>query len=346
MAELDNHEAVYSFFDNNTGLRGFLGIHNTNLGPATGGTRMYPYKCEKEALRDVLLLSKAMTYKSALAGVPFGGGKAVIIGGSEIKSEGMLREYGKVIDSFKGGFTTGTDMGITHEDTETMATESEYILGQKNTVEKFDTSDMAALGVFFSIKEGLREIFGSPSVRGKKISINGVGKLGGELLRLLMEEGAEVVAADINLEVVEKIKSEYRDVKFVDPEVIFSQKVDAYSPCAIGGEFNEKTISRLDTKIISGGANNQLVSDTIGESLYKLGILYIPDYIANSGGLINIVDEMEENGYNKDRVTEKITSIGETVRKIINLSKARGKSTNIVANELAKKIIYESKKRN
>jgi len=336
--EYDDHDSVYLFYDANTGLKGFVALHNLNLGPATGGTRFYSYNNEVEALRDVLNLSKAMTYKCALAGVGFGGGKAVIIGDQSCKNINFFKKYGENIQSLGGKFTTGTDVGISDEDTKYMALGSEFILGQKNN--GFSTSDMAALGVFFSIKKVANNVL-AKSLSQLSVAIKGVGKLGGQLALFLAREGSKVYISDVNRDRVIKLEKLHNNILGVENDIIHKLDVDVYSPCALGNEFDEKNITELKAKTIIGGANNQLKSDGIGYLLHNKGVLYAPDYVVNAGGLISIVDELNEGGYSKGRVLKKVENIGNTLLNIIEKSAALKKPTFEVADMLAREIIYK-----
>ncbi len=339
-SEYDNHEKVVFFVDKTVGLRGYIAIHNTNLGPATGGTRIWHYKTDEEAVKDVLNLSKAMTYKCALAGVKFGGGKAVIISEQKNKNSELLKAYVQEVDKLQGEFTTGPDIGINESDTKIMSQQSKYILGHSTDGGKrFSTSDMAALGVFYGIQGVVKELKGVEKLDGIKVAIKGVGKLGGELLRLLIENNANVIVADINKDVENRIKGIYPNIEFVDYKKIHTYPVDIYSPCALGDEFNHTSIKELKTRIIVGGANNQLSSEMIGEELYNKGIFFAPDFIVNAGGLINIVDQFEGGGYQKERVLARIENIKVILKKVAERSKLEKLSPNFIAKKIAEDII-------
>lgn len=343
MPEFNNHEMVLFFYDKKTGLKGFICVHNTNLGSATGGTRYFEYETEEDALRDGLRLSMAMTYKCALAGVSHGGGKAVVIkNGHKPKNEAYLKMYAEKVNMLNGNFTTGEDIGINGKDIEILARYSKFI----NCRESIggDSSPFAALGIFYSIKPALKAVFGSEEIKGRTFAIKGLGKVGMELLRLLYEEGAEIIAADINKTATKEVLKKFPKIKIVKPEEIHKTQTDVYSPCALGKEFNNKTIRELKCKIICGAANNQLVSQTDGESLHKKNILYIPDYLANAGGLINVADELNKDGYSRERVLEKVKNIQITAENIIEISKKKKKPTSQIADELAEKIFTRKTK--
>jgi leucine dehydrogenase len=341
LPEFDNHEFVASIADESVGLKGFIAIHNTHLGPATGGTRYWHYTSELDALKDALKLSRAMTYKCALAGVPYGGGKGVLIGnGNSLKNEKFLRSYAQRINLLKGTFYTGEDVGVDQDDANRLAKYSPYIIGKK----KFggDPGPWAALGVFHALLAALKEVFGSEDLRNRTIAIQGLGKVGFGLAQLVHEKGGKVIAADIKEEAASAAARKLKNIKIVSAKEIHRQKVDVYSPNTLGAEVNERTINEFRCSIICGGANNQLKSDYYGAVLQRLGILYVPDYVANAGGLINVVAELDKRGYSKERVREKVAGIRETVNKIIALSKEKKKPTNEVADELARKIFAPS----
>jgi|TARA_B100001971_G_scaffold119819_1_gene110326 leucine dehydrogenase len=321
-SEFDDHELVCEIKDKGTGLHAYIAIHNTNLGPATGGTRFFFYKSKDEALADVLRLSKAMTYKCALASVPYGGGKGVIIGDpKKTKTNELLKAYAKAVNELKGKFTTGEDMGLTESDIMVLSNESKYINGRGSELGPF-----AALGVLKAIEAVIGK------VEGHTFAIKGLGKVGFALCKLIYERGGKIIGADIDEKAIERAK---KYVEIVDPLEIHKQRVDVYCPCALGNEFNEKTIDELGSKIICGAANNQLVSPDVGEKLHKKGITYIPDYVANAGGLIRAVL--------RGNVNKRINEIKDTTEKILNMARENNKSTSIIADDLAKKIINENK---
>lgn len=339
LPEFDNHKSVTFFHDKPSGLKAFVVIHNDNLGAAIGGTRMWAYATTIEGLQDALNLSRAMTYKCAMAGVRFGGGKGVIIGNpSTEKTTNLLTAYAaKVKDYFGPRFRTGTDVGLTDDDVKMMSAANPFLVGVMEG-DKLSTSHMATLGVFYSIKGCFEEANGGDGLSGKRFAIKGLGKTGMELLRLLTEEGAEVVAAEIDTDKVKYAKKHFPKVKIVKPEVIHKQKVDMYCPCALGGDLNKKTIKELDCKFVVGTANNQLSDNEIGDKLWKMGIIYAPDYVANGGGLINVADELEPDGYRKERVLARVRAIKETIQRIISRSKKSNQTTHRIADRMAEEI--------
>ena len=337
LPEFDDHELVSFISDAKTGLRGFIAIHNTTRGPATGGTRYWHYASDKEALKDVLRLSRAMTYKCALADVPYGGGKAIIVSTNHtLKNEKFLSAYAKKLNLLKGTFYTGEDVGVGQKDIDCLSKHSPYIIGCRKLAG--DPGPWAALGVFNAICATLKEVFGDEDLHDRRIAIQGLGKVGFGLACLLHASGAKIVAADLRAEVTQAAQRKLKNIKIVSSREIHKQKVDVYSPNALGAVLNEHTVNELRCSIICGGANNQLKSDYYGNALYQLGILYIPDYVANAGGLINVVAELDQKGYSRERVLKKVTAIKKTVHKIITLSKAKGKPTNEIADALARKI--------
>lgn len=340
LKEFDGHERIEFFSDESSGLRAFVVIHNTNLGPATGGTRYALYKSETEALRDALKLSRAMTYKCALAGVPFGGGKGVIMARrNSAKSKALLEEYARKINLFKGSFTTGEDVGITENDIKIMARISSYI--NCRSEKGGNPAPWAAKGVFYAIQTALKSVFGNSRLANRKFAVKGLGKVGYELCRLIYERGGAIAAADINPGRAKYAKKHFPKIKIVPASAIHRETVDVYCPCALGGDFTKKTIPVLNCKIICGAANNQLSSEQSGGALHKRNIVYIPDYVANAGGLINVAAELNPLGYDRRRVERNLLKIKKTTEKIINISRQRKIPTNQIADRLAEWIIYK-----
>ncbi len=334
--EFENHEMVVAVTDEKTGLRGYIAIHNTNRGPALGGTRMQPYSSEEAAEKDVLNLSRAMSYKCALANLPYGGGKAVIIASEGMDRNGVLSAYARMVERLNGLFKTGTDVGIFDADVVHMSKDTRHMLG----VVEADRGDLttaktAARGVFASMKAALQELYGSDTFADRKIAIKGVGKLGGELARLLREAGAEVYIADIDDAQVKKVSEQVPGSIAVPLQEIHAQVVDIYAPCALGNEFSDEVIEALRCKAVVGGANNQLPNNSAGDKLFSKRILYAPDYIANAGGLIYVADELEPGGFSKERVIERTDAIQKTLSDIFGRSKTENKPTHLVADMIA-----------
>ncbi len=344
LPEFDNHEAVVYAVDEKVGLRSFIAIHNTNLGPATGGTRYWNYISEEEALRDALRLSQAMTYKCALSRVPYGGGKGVIIGNSHNpRKRHLFAAYAQRVNILNGSFYTGEDVGLTADNLRVLEKESKFVIGRERIAG--NPSPWAARGVYYAILAALQAVFGDSEISGRMFSIKGVGKVGSVLCGLLYERGGKVHVADIAPEKVKSIKRKYPRVEVVKSSEIHKQKVDVYAPCALGGEFNKKTIPQLRSQIICGGANNQLASQEDGERLHSWDILYVPDYLANAGGLINVVAELDKRGYSRRRVEKKVRGIRTTAKKIIELSVKQRKPTSYVADRLAEEYFLNGKKK-
>ena len=342
LPEFDRHKLVAAFADEASGLRGFIGIHNTNLGPATGGTRYWRYASERDALRDVLKLSRAMTYKCALAGVPYGGGKAVIVKNPRrLKGPALLRAYARVINLFNGSFYTGEDVGMTEQDVEFLARHSRFINGLPGRAG--DPAPWAALSVFYATEAGLKALYGSASMEGKAFAIKGLGKVGSELARLITERGGMVYGADTAPDAVKKAARRFPRIKIVRPSEIHRMPVDVFSPCALGGDFNGRTIAHLKCAMICGGANNQLASPADGARLHERGILYVPDYVANAGGLINVCEEWNKDGYRREAVTRKVAAVGRTVSHILGLARRQNKPTSAVADRMAEDIFLDAR---
>lgn len=338
LAEFDGHPFVARITDTATGLRGFISIHDTTLGPAVGGTRYWPYKNDEEALRDALRLSKAMTYKCAAAGVPYGGGKAVLIApkgtvGTE-KSEAYLAAYARRLKFLAGTFFTGEDVGMTERDIEVLASHSNSIVGRPAVGGL--PAQFAALSVLRAMEVAVHEKLGSPSLLRKKVAIKGLGNVGMELAGFLHEAGAELVVADIDEKRIREAKKRFPNIRVVASSRIHKEVVDVYSPCALGGEFTSLTVRQVGAKIVCGAANNQLASDRMGVLLSRRGILYIPDYVANAGGLISVVDELDVAGYDEARVRQRIDNMKSTVSRIIRDAHTKNMPTSTIADELVR----------
>lgn len=330
--EYDNHEAVYSFHDEDNDFQAFIAIHNTQLGPAVGGTRMYAYSDITEALRDVLRLSRAMTYKCTLANVPYGGGKGVIVGSPDKKkTEENLKLYAEAVSSLGGVFYTGEDVGISEQDVALMLSYSPYFIGKSN--EAGDPSPWAALGVFYAIKEAASVVWPDQPLSNKKIGIKGLGKVGSALTELLLKDEVSLLVTDIDETKQNTWKDFYPQVEIVPNGEIKFAPVDIYAPCALGSEFKSDDIPRLKMNVICGAANNQLVSDDVGDELFQRGIWYVPDYVANAGGLINVVDELARDGYSRNRVIKNTERIAITVRELFTVAREKNVAPHRLANE-------------
>lgn len=331
---LNNHEQVVFCNDNATGLKAIIAIHNTILGPSLGGTRMWAYNNEMEALNDVLRLSRGMTYKSSVAGLNLGGGKAVIIGDAKkVKSEALLRRFGKFVNSLGGKYITAEDVAMTSRDMEIIKMETDYVSGlPENMGGSGDPSPVTAYGVYVSMKASAREVWGSDSLNGKKVLVQGIGHVGESLVGHLSKEGAKVYINDINEERLKTVADKYK-AEVVKADGMFDLDIDVYAPCALGATVNDETLSRLKCKVICGAANNQLANEVIhGEAVGKQGILYAPDFVVNAGGIINVYYELE--GYNRERALAHAEKIYDTTWNLFQMAKKEGIPTYMAANKL------------
>ncbi len=336
---LNNHEQIVFCNDNATGLKAIIAIHNTVLGPSLGGTRMWNYNNEMEALHDVLRLSRGMTYKSSVAGLNLGGGKAVIIGDAKkVKSEALLRRFGKFVDSLGGKYITAEDVAMSSRDMEVINMETKYVSGlPENMGGSGDPSPVTAYGVYVSMKASAKETWGSDSLSGKKVLVQGIGHVGEVLVDHLTKDGAKVYINDISEERVKACANKYK-AEFVAADKMFDLDIDIYAPCALGATVTDETLSRLKCKIICGAANNQLADETVqGVSVGKKGILYAPDFVVNAGGIINVFYELE--GYNRERAMTHAEKIYDTTFNLFQLAKKEGIPTYLAANRLGEQRI-------
>ena len=315
------HEQVIFNYDKATGLKAIVAIHDTTLGPALGGCRMWNYETEQTALNDALRLSRGMTYKCAVAGVPNGGGKTVIIGDPrKDKSDELFQALGTYIETLKGRFYTGTDVGTVGMDFVSAAKQSKYLVGLPEEYGGSGNSAIiTAFGVWRGVKATAYEAFGSDSMKNLTIAVQGLGKVGYNLLGRLHEEGAKLIVADVDEESVHRVKKEYPDVIVVSSDEIYGVECDIFSPNALGAILNDQTIPQLKCKAICGAANNQLAEPRHGDALQEMGILYAPDYIANAGGLIQVADELK--GYNKERAFNNASLIYDILLQVYATSK-------------------------
>lgn len=336
---LNNHEQIVFCNDNATGLKAIIAIHNTVLGPSLGGTRMWNYNNEMEALNDVLRLSRGMTYKSSVAGLNLGGGKAVIIGDAKkVKNEALLRRFGKFVDSLGGKYITAEDVAMSSRDMEIIHMETQHVSGlPENMGGSGDPSPVTAYGVYVSMKASAKETWGSDSLSGKKILVQGIGHVGESLVNYLTKEGAKVFVNDISEERVKDAVNKYK-AEAVAADKMFDLDIDIYAPCALGATVNDDTLSRLKCKVICGAANNQLADEKKhGEAVGKKGMLYAPDFVVNAGGIINVYYELE--GYNRERAMSHAEKIYDNTWNVIQTAKNEGIPTYMAANVLAEKRI-------
>jgi leucine dehydrogenase len=336
------HEQVVHFHDQYTGLKAIVAIHNTWLGPALGGTRMWAYANEQEALTDVLRLSRGMTYKAAITGLNLGGGKAVIIGDSKTqKTEAMMRRFGKFVDGLAGRYITAEDVGVGTKDMEYIAKETEHVTGLPEFLGGGgDPSPVTAYGVYLGMKASAKEVFGNDSLIGKKVLVQGIGKVGQHLVDHLNEEGATIFINDINLDNIKEVTRKYPHITVAESNTMFDLDIDIYAPCALGATINNDSLERLRCSIISGAANNQLADETIHGNLCKeKGILYAPDFLINAGGLINVSIELE--GYNRDRAMSSTENIYNAALNVFQIAKNDNITTIDAAKQLAERRLEE-----
>jgi leucine dehydrogenase len=331
-----SHESVVLCVNKEVGLKAIIAIHNTALGPALGGTRMWKYQSDEEALIDVLRLSRGMTYKAAAAGLNLGGGKAVIIGDArKDKSEGLFRAFGQYVNSLNGRYITAEDVGTSVHDMEHIYAETPWVTGiPKDLGGSGDPSPFTAHGVLMGMKAAVQHKLKTDSLKGVRVAVQGLGNVGSNLVDYLYNEGASLVIADIDSEKVKNLEQKY-SAKSVAPDQIAFQDVDVFAPCALGAGVNDTTISKFKCKVICGGANNQLAEDRHGSALRELGILYAPDYVVNAGGLMNVFVELE--GYSKDRVLAHTKRIYETTTEVFNIADKEDLPTNKAADRLAER---------
>lgn len=342
MEKYDYEQLVFCQ-DKNSGLKAIIAIHDTTLGPALGGARMWPYKSEDEAIEDALRLARGMTYKNAISGLNLGGGKTVIIGDpAKDKNEEMFRALGRFIQSLNGRYITAEDVGTTVEDMDIIYEETDYVTGISPAYgSSGNPSPVTAYGVYLGMKASAKEAFGNDSLKGKRIAIQGLGNVAYHLCKHLHEEGAKLIVTDINKEKVGRVVSEF-NAEAVDPDDIYHQEADIFAPCALGGIINDETIPHLKAKVIAGSANNQLKESRHGEILHKKGIIYAPDFVINAGGVINVADELY--GYNRERALKRVETIYETLTKIFRMSKEENIPTYLAANRLAEERINSVRK--
>jgi valine dehydrogenase (NAD+) len=336
------HEQVVFCSDPPTGLRAIIAIYSTALGPALGGTRFYPYPSEDAALADALNLSRAMAYKNAMAGLDLGGGKAVIIGDpARLKSEMLLRAYGRFVQSLNGRYITACDIGTYSEDMDIVARESSHVTGR--TVPNGgagDSSVLTALGVFQGMRAAAEHCWGSTSLDGRRVGVEGVGKVGHRLVGHLVDAGAQVVVNDVSARAVEQVRDRYTAVEVAsDRDDLLASKIDIYAPCALGGAVNDDSLELLNARIICGGANNQLAHPGIEKQLADRGIVYAPDYVVNSGGVIQVADEL--HGFSFERAKSKAEQIFGTTSKILAIAQDESVPPAVAADRLAERRMCE-----
>jgi leucine dehydrogenase len=332
------HEEVVFCHNKDAGLKAIIAIHNTVLGPALGGLRMWPYKSEQEAINDALRLSRGMTFKNAVAGLNIGGGKAVIIGDpAKDKSEALFRAFGRFVNSLNGRYITAEDVGIDVNDMEHVFRETEFVTGVHQVHGgSGDPSPFTAYGTMQGLLAALNTQFGNEDVGKYSYAVQGAGHVGMEFIKLLREQNAKVYVTDINKELVQRAVEEFGCIAVALDE-IYDTDADVYSPCALGGTVNESTLPRLKCKIICGAANNQLANDAIGDEVEKRGLLYAPDYAVNAGGVMNV--SLEIDGYNRERAMRMMRTIYHNVGRIFQIAKRDNIPTYKAADRMAEERI-------
>jgi leucine dehydrogenase len=330
------HESVSFFHDEESGLKAIIAIHSTALGPAAGGCRMWPYASEEAALEDVLRLSRGMSFKNAMAGLPFGGGKSVILGDStRDKSESLLRAFGRCVDGLGGRYVTAEDVGISESDVEILARETRHVSGrrQRGGAAGGNPAPKTAFGVFLGMRAAVELKLGRTHFEGLKVAVQGVGQVGYHLCKLLRNAGATVIVADVRADNAERAAQEF-GARVVAPDEVLFEGVDVIAPCALGAVFTRENVARLQAPVIAGAANNQLATDEVGAELQRRGILYAPDYVVNAGGIVSAGLEYL-GGHDEREVWSRVNGIYETTRLVLIQALREERPTNQVADELA-----------
>lgn len=338
MKEME-HEQVVFCHDPHSNLKAIIAIHNTTLGPALGGTRMWNYNSDDDAVVDALRLSRGMTYKAAISGLNLGGGKAVIIGDPSLKSEALWRRYGKFVNSLNGKYITAEDVNTSASDMEFIHQETKHVTGIPEYMGgSGDPSPFTAYGVFVGMKACAHKRWGNDSLSGKKVLVQGVGHVGHYLVGHLIEAGAKVFISDINKDRIKETTNKF-NVEFIEPAEMLNVDMDIYAPCALGATINAESIPTLTCSIIAGAANNQLADEKIhGRQLIEKGIIYAPDFLINAGGLVNVAAEAS-GSYNREKVTNDVEKIYNRILAIFSLSEKEDITTQEAAIQIAQKRI-------
>ncbi|KQY58176.1 valine dehydrogenase [Aeromicrobium sp. Root495] len=337
------HEQVVFCHDEASGLRAIVALHSTALGPGLGGTRFYPYASEAAALADVLDLSQGMAYKNALAGLDLGGGKAVIIGDPRtLKTEALLRAYGRFVESLGGRYFTACDVGTFSPDMDVIARETSYVTGR--TIEHGgagDSSVLTAFGVYQGMRASAQHVWGSPSLAGRTVGITGVGKVGKHLVAHLVEEDAQVVVTDPSPEATAAITARFPQVRVVESaEALVAEQLDVFSPCALGHALSDEVVAALSATVVCGGANNQLAHEGTAKLLTERGISYAPDYCVNAGGVIQVADELDPHGFSFERAQARATGIFDTTLAVLERASSEGITTAEAADRQAEQRMH------
>lgn len=337
MEEHDYEQLVFCQ-DKNSGLKAIICIHDTTLGPALGGTRMWNYETEEEAIEDAIRLGRGMTYKNAAAGLNLGGGKTVIIGDPlKDKNEEMFRAFGRYIQGLNGRYITAEDVGTTVADMDLIHEETDFVTGISPAFgSSGNPSPVTAYGCYIGMKAAALEAFGDDSLEGKTVAVQGVGNVAYTLCEYLHKEGANLIVTDINQEAVQRAVNDFGAVS-VEPNDIYSQEADIFAPCAMGAIINDDTIPQLKVKAVAGSANNQLKEQRHGDELEARGIIYAPDFVINSGGVINVADELY--GYNNERAMKRVETIYDSITRIFEISKRDGIPSYQAADRMAEERI-------
>ncbi|HZK10056.1 MAG TPA: Glu/Leu/Phe/Val dehydrogenase [Clostridia bacterium] len=326
-----DYEQLVFCQDKQTGLKAIICIHDTTLGPGLGGTRIWDYETEDEAIVDVIRLARGMTLKNSAANLNLGGGKAVILGDPEkIKSEALFRTFGRYIEGLSGRYITAEDMNSTTQDMAWVNDETDYVVGLEG--KSGDPSPVTGFGVFRGIQAACNEVYGSDDLKGKVVAIQGAGAVGYTLCEHLHEAGAKIIVTDIRKESIDRIVNDF-GASPVEPDEIYGVDCDIFAPCAMGAIINDFTVDKLKCKIVAGSANNQLAEDKHGKMLEDKGILYVPDFVINGGGVINVFEELK--GYNEKRALARASAIYDTCKTIFAIAKDEGITTHEAAERTA-----------
>ncbi|TCP70699.1 Leu/Phe/Val dehydrogenase [Baia soyae] len=333
-----DYEQVVVCQDKNSGLKAIIAIHDTTLGPALGGLRMWTYASEEEAFEDALRLARGMTYKAAAAGLNLGGGKTVLIGDpKKDKSEALFRSLGRYIEGLNGRYITAEDVGTNVEDMDLIHLETKYVTGISPAFgSSGNPSPVTAFGVYKGMKAAAKEAFGSDSLDGLVVAVQGVGNVAYSMCEYLHKENVKLIVTDINEENLQRAVNDFGAIR-VSPEEIYDVECDIFAPCALGGIINDNTIERLKCKVVAGSANNQLREDRHGDMLEARGMVYAPDYVINAGGLINVADELQ--GYNPERAMKKVEAIYDSILRVFEIAKRDGIPSYQAADRMAEERI-------
>lgn len=334
--DFDDHEGVHVFSDSATGLRAIIAVHNTNRGPAAGGTRFWSYEDPKDAVTDALRLSKAMSFKNAMAGLDLGGGKAVILRPEgDFDREALFRAYGRAVEAVGGRYITAEDVGVSPTDMRVIKTQTNHVAGlDEGPAASGDPSPVTAEGVFRGIKVAVRHAMGLESLKGLRVAVQGLGHVGYGLCQHLHQAGAHLIVTDINPDVLKQAQNDFGAV-VVKPDQIHAVTADIFAPCALGGAVSNSTLPAIRASIIAGAANNQLATSDMAEACRQRGVLYAPDYVINAGGIINVAAEVSGN-YDKVWVQEKLEGLENTLKTIFERAAEQGVATTVIADAMAR----------